>query len=96
MYICPAKVVDFGDLIQYVDQDGVTKTGRVVGLTLPFHPGESRLGDLYISFRFDNGQKFYTKCKTQVTILEMSHPDSLARTRNNPNNWKLLGIKKVG
>lgn len=71
MYTCPAKVVDFGDLIQYVDQDGATKTGRVNSIT-HYTPGAD--GVRYIDFCFDNGQKYCIKRNAQVTILEMYNP----------------------
>lgn len=91
MYTCPASVVDFDDVIQYTDYKGDIIIGKVKRISYSHHQSGVRCVDLTL----DNGLQYYTDCKTRITILEMNKPDSPARTRNNPNNWKMLGIEKV-
>lgn len=91
MYTCLASVVNPGDLIEYISQNGVLKAGRITGIK---HYTYRKVVN-FIIFTFDNGLKYFVKKDAQVTILEMSNPGSLAKTRNNPNNWKMLGIEEV-
>ncbi len=91
MYTAPASIAYFGDVIQYVDYKGVTVTGKVERIS--YHNQQS--GANYVNLTLDNGQVLYTSCKTIITILEMADANSRARTRNWPENWDRLGIKKV-
>ena len=91
MYTCPASVIDFDDIIQYTDYKGDIITGKVKRISY-YH---QQSGARYVNLTLDNGLQYYTNCKTRITILKMSKPDSPARPRNYQHNWKMLGIEKV-